>query len=1039
MHAIRTGVWVSPYPRCLVCCASSAKAWLSKLASPAAAADALLAPGASPGGVTPRGTTPAAAAASPEASARSGVRSFPVATEGGAGREAVVTAPHLSPGTGLAGWIRLASHLEMPNPDSIELPLQPISSPTQSAGAAATIAAPASAPAPAPIGEAPVECKLAGAFGSPAATSAEDAGAESSVGIEPQAPRTCDAAPGSGVRAKAAGSSASKPSTTRHAGTNKARGPLLLSLLVVVLVAGSAFAAGQLLRHGIGAKTTSFSSQAWQQQAAGWQHAVAAAARRSGSQLLLHVGAWQRAAAVAAHQARGHLRQAREWQLAAHDIWARTRATVTQRTHGWWQQAAGSLAHLSATTQDRWQAAVAPSLEAAADRLHSAVEGASPAISTALVAVRTSAAPAAAALRQQWSAIGHRLPAALRAVFEARAPPLALLPALEQPKQQADQSHPANPPGPIAAPEQAKSEPAHPRPAAEAARAAPTPRQLTALVLAHPLLAALAACSAATCAATLAIVAAAGRKPIHHPAVYQGQAFYRGAMSPPLHHFIALAVLSALWYVAGRAAQSLRLPLITGIMLAGAASGPHALGLLSGDGLASLTTVDHVCLSLIALAAGAELQLSELRKIRRQVTLLTLSISCCSWAAVFAVFQLLAGSLPFVAALQRPVALAVATLAATIAVARSPASAIAVLRELGGKGPFSALVMAVVVVKDALVFVAFSINIELARLATRSAAQGLQLSHLLQPLASVALAAALGAASGYLLTILLHPLPHPPSHGGHAGAGGGGDGWEARLVRWLAAPAQWAALGRVRPVALLAVSGLTFVAAEGLGAEPLLACVTAGLVVSNSRWGVDAAGTHEAAAALAADLGHLMPAVNAIFFGLVGASLRLHAMRATAWAATLLWGARLGGIWLGCASGAAIAGGLDPDSCRQLWMGMITQAGIALGLAQAVARRFPDWGPDLAALEAGVVLLNLAVGPPLFKAAVVAAGEARALEPGGGALLSAGSGGGGASGGGRGSGGGASSSHRDGRGEHQVKLIPIIEGGPLASLDLGEW
>ena len=60
----------------------------------------------------------------------------------------------------------------------------------------------------------------------------------------------------------------------------------------------------------------------------------------------------------------------------------------------------------------------------------------------------------------------------------------------------------------------------------------------------------------------------------------------------------------------------------------------------------------------------------------------------------------------------------------------------------------------------------------------------------------------------------------------------------------------------------------------------------------------------------------------------------------------------------------------------------LLQAGIALGLAQVVVRRFPAWGPDLAALVAGVVLLNLTVGPPLFRAAVVGAGEARSLDEG---------------------------------------------------------
>jgi hypothetical protein len=54
------------------------------------------------------------------------------------------------------------------------------------------------------------------------------------------------------------------------------------------------------------------------------------------------------------------------------------------------------------------------------------------------------------------------------------------------------------------------------------------------------------------------------------------------------------------------------------------------------------------------------------------------------------------------------------------------------------------------------------------------------------------------------------------------------------------------------------------------------------------------------------------------------------------------------------------------------------QAGVALGLTRMVAVRFPHWGPDFQTLAAAVIVGNLCVGPPLFRAAINAAGEARA-------------------------------------------------------------
>ena len=71
-----------------------------------------------------------------------------------------------------------------------------------------------------------------------------------------------------------------------------------------------------------------------------------------------------------------------------------------------------------------------------------------------------------------------------------------------------------------------------------------------------------------------------------------------------------------------------------------------------------------------------------------------------------------------------------------------------------------------------------------------------------------------------------------------------------------------------------------------------------------------------------------------------------------------------------------------------------------------------------------MVLLNLAVGPLLFKAAVVAAGEAKALGQGGSAAD-----------GRRDSGGG----RRDGR-DAGIRLIPIIDSDALeAQLAEAEW
>lgn len=127
-------------------------------------------------------------------------------------------------------------------------------------------------------------------------------------------------------------------------------------------------------------------------------------------------------------------------------------------------------------------------------------------------------------------------------------------------------------------------------------------------------------------------------------------------------------------------------------------------------------------------------------------------------------------------------------------------------------------------------------------------------------------------------------------------------------------------------------------------------------------------GLRDVSQVLHAGLAAAMPFVNVLFFGLVGAHLRLGLLAGLAPFAVLLAAARIAGVAFGCLAGG-VAGRVPPALRTRLWQGMVTQAGIALGLCQVIARRLPDWGLHVAALIAGSIIVNLLVGPLLFKVA----------------------------------------------------------------------
>ena len=150
----------------------------------------------------------------------------------------------------------------------------------------------------------------------------------------------------------------------------------------------------------------------------------------------------------------------------------------------------------------------------------------------------------------------------------------------------------------------------------------------------------------------------------------------------------------------------------------------------------SLWLVDNACLSVIGISAGAELSARDLRGDARKIIVWTISIALFTWMTVFTAFTIgkVSDRVEFLEDMNRNDfddggedddssflrrrrkylrACAVGSLIATLSIARSPASAIAVLRETEARGPFSKLVVSVTVLKDVLVVVLFALNMEM--------------------------------------------------------------------------------------------------------------------------------------------------------------------------------------------------------------------------------------------------------------------------------------------------------------------------------------
>ncbi len=394
-------------------------------------------------------------------------------------------------------------------------------------------------------------------------------------------------------------------------------------------------------------------------------------------------------------------------------------------------------------------------------------------------------------------------------------------------------------------------------------------------------------------------------------------------------------VLLSAFFV-GKLFKRIRLPRLTGYLVTGFVVGPSALGFLSDRMVANLNVVNGVAVALIALTAGCELELREMRAHLRAVGWISLvAVGGTTFVLAGAVF-LGRAHLPFMSALGVEQALAIAAVLGVVLVAQSPAVVVALTEEMRADGPVTKTVVGVVVIADLVVIVLFAIVSLLAR---ATLAMGTAPGSFVGQLAwEIMGSAAAGSAAGILLAVYL------------------------RKVR------------REAPLFILTVAFVIAEVGQRVDLDPLIVALAAGVLIRNATSAGDALKENTAPTFLP---------VSIVFFAVAGANLHvepLAVMGLPIAALVLLRGGGLvGGAWLGARLARA-----EPAVERWAGLGLVPQAGLAIALSMLFSQTFPTFGATAGALTLGVVALNELVAPVLFRLALVRSGEAgrRGKRPG---------------------------------------------------------
>lgn len=389
--------------------------------------------------------------------------------------------------------------------------------------------------------------------------------------------------------------------------------------------------------------------------------------------------------------------------------------------------------------------------------------------------------------------------------------------------------------------------------------------------------------------------------------------------------------------------KKIKLPFITGFLFTGILCGPYFLGLVPEVSRVKLNFINEMALAFIAFAAGSELYLRELRSRFKSIKWNTIGQLSSTFVIGGLSVYFMADYIPFMNRMDVPSRLAVSMLSGAIFVARSPASAIAIINELRAKGPFTQTVMGVTVVKDFIVIVLFAVCLSLAK--TLTIGEDFNVFSIVfligEILASLVIGKLLGHLLGFALSLKI----------------------KAEIKSLLIIIIGYSVY--LMASELKHFSEIHFIREVAL--EPLLICIIGSLYVTNyTKYRPE----------FLKILSETGPMVYAAFFTLTGASLSIEILLSVWPVAITLFAVRLSSLVVGSYFGGLMAG--DPMRyCHVGWMPYVTQAGVALGLSTIIANEFPDWGPDFYTIIIAIIVINQVVGPPLFKWALGSVGEDR--------------------------------------------------------------
>ncbi|MCD4650273.1 MAG: cation:proton antiporter [Candidatus Cloacimonetes bacterium] len=405
--------------------------------------------------------------------------------------------------------------------------------------------------------------------------------------------------------------------------------------------------------------------------------------------------------------------------------------------------------------------------------------------------------------------------------------------------------------------------------------------------------------------------------------------------------FLIIGLLTLLAFFFGKGSKKIKLPSIIGFMIAGTIAGPSVFHLITDGMQASLGFITQIALGFVALSIGLELNFKSLGKLGKGIIYIILLESFFTFILVGIAVYIVTGDI------------ILSLLFAGIAPASAPAGTVAVIREFKARGNLTKALYAVVGFDDglAIIIYGFAAAISISFLISSTGAEAVSVVKLiLIPLQEIGLSIAIGAAIAFLFSI---------------------------ITRWFdeAGDIFILAFGFI-----LAIAGIS----KMLNTSLILTAMVFGIILVNTQ-------SRTLLHRLSDRLTSVMPLLFLLFFALAGSNLHISAIPSLGVIGFVYIltrsGGKIFGAWLG-----AVIGKMEPNIRKYTGLGILSQAGVAIGLSLIIKERFAGLGETveymghqmpigdvigtkiLTTVTATCIIFEI-IGPILAKYALTKAGE----------------------------------------------------------------